>query len=494
MEHFEHFGLAEPLLRAVRQEGYTTPTPIQQKAIPHVMAGRDLLGCAQTGTGKTAAFALPILHRLGLEPAAHGKRRIRTLVVTPTRELAAQISESFAAYGRHSGLRGTVVFGGVGQGPQTKALERGVDILVATPGRLLDLIQQGFVHLESVGIFVLDEADRMLDMGFIDDVRRIVARLPQQRQTLLFSATMPAKVQDLANSILHECVRISITPEAPAAETVKQSVYFVEHGDKRELLTHVLSDASVTRALIFTRTKHGADKVTRHLRHANIPAEAIHSNKSQAARTRALDDFKSGKTRVLVASDIAARGIDVDDISHVINYDLPQEPEMYVHRIGRTGRAGASGIALTFCDPNEREVLDTIESLVRAHIPTISEHPWHSPLPSTRLKEISAQPATASVARGRRPFGSGGRGARPQGSTGGRPYARRQEGSRRGQGRSQDSHAGTSTAGPRSSNHAQRSSAEHSGTGTGGGSGSPRRGPRRRSHDRFGRSDRQNAG
>ena len=410
MEHFADFGLAEHLLRAVKQEGYTTPTVIQEKAIPHVMAGRDLLGCAQTGTGKTAAFALPILHRLAAQPPAHGhrKRPIRTLVLTPTRELAAQVGGSFAAYGRHSDLRSTIVFGGVAQNPQTKALERGVDILVATPGRLMDLMAQGFVHLEAVEILVLDEADRMLDMGFIEDVRRIVSRLPSERQTLLFSATMPPKVQELAGSILHDPISISVTPEAPAAETVEQAVYFVDHGDKRELLTHLLSDASVTRALIFTRTKHGADKVTKHLRNANISAEAIHSNKSQNARTRALEDFKRGRTRVLVASDIAARGLDVDDISHVINYDLPQEPEVYVHRIGRTGRAGATGIALTFCDANERDSLAIIEGLIKERIPTVVEHPWHSPIPSNVPKEKSGRPGGRGTSRPPRRSGGGG--------------------------------------------------------------------------------------
>ena len=399
MEHFEDSGLAEPLLQAVREEGYTYPTPIQQEAIPPVMAGRDLLGCAQTGTGKTAAFALPILHRLGAEPPKRGKRRIRSLVLTPTRELAAQIDDSFAAYGRNSHLKSTVVFGGVGQNPQTKALGQGVDILVATPGRLMDLMKQGFVRLDAVEIFVLDEADRMLDMGFIADVRRIASRLPKQRQTLLFSATMPAKVQDLADSILDDCVQIRITPEAPAAETVEHAVYFVDQGDKRELLGHVLSDPKVTRALVFTRTKYGADKVTRHLKHSNVSAEAIHSNKSQTARMRALENFKRGKTRVLVASDIAARGIDVDDISHVINYDLPQEPEMYVHRIGRTGRAEATGIALTFCDPNQRECLNVIEALIRERIPTVVEHPWHSPMASTRPKEKPSRPARRASQR-----------------------------------------------------------------------------------------------
>ena len=406
MEHFEDSGLAEPLLQAVRQEGYTYPTPIQQEAIPPVMAGRDLLGCAQTGTGKTAAFALPILHRLAAKPLTHGKRPIRSLVLTPTRELAAQIDDSFATYGRNLHLRSTVVFGGVKQNPQTKALERGVDILVATPGRLMDLMKQGFVHLDAVEIFVLDEADRMLDMGFIADVRRIVSRLPTERQTLLFSATMPAKVQDLADSILHDCVHIRISPEAPAAETVEHAVYFVDQGNKRELLGHVLSDPKVTRALVFTRTKYGADKVTRHLKHSNISAEAIHSNKSQSARMRALENFKRGKTRVLVASDIAARGIDIDDISHVINYDLPQEPEMYVHRIGRTGRAEATGIALTFCDPNQRKCLDLIEDLIKERIPTVVEHPWHSPIPSTQPEKKSSRPAGRASQRPPRRSGS----------------------------------------------------------------------------------------
>ena len=432
MEHFDDFGLADPLLRAVKQEGYTIPTPIQKKAIPCVMAGKDLLGCAQTGTGKTAAFALPILHRLGCAPQTGGRRRIRTLVLTPTRELAAQIGESFAAYGRHSHLRSTAIFGGVRQSPQTKALERGVDILVATPGRLMDLMSQGFVHLDAVKVFVLDEADRMLDMGFIDDVRRIVSHLPERRQTLLFSATMPAKVRDLADSILRrDCVSVTIAPEAPVADTVEQAVYFVDQGDKRELLTHVLGDSRVTRALIFTRTKHGADKVTRHLRNARISAEAIHSNKSQNARTRALDDFKSGKTRVLVASDIAARGLDVDDISHVINYDLPQEPEVYVHRIGRTGRAGVSGIALTFCDPNERESLDIIESLINERIPTISEHPWHSPIPTMRAmadKKPARRPSQRPPRRGGDARGGRSRPAQPAaGRSGGSATASRPE-------------------------------------------------------------------
>jgi len=391
LKQFDDFGVAEPLLRAVGHEGYTIPTPIQQQAIPYIMDGRDICGCAQTGTGKTAAFALPILHRLMQAPRTAAKRPIRSLVLTPTRELAAQVGESFAVYGKHSKLRSTTIFGGVRQGPQVDALAKGVDILVATPGRLIDLMQQGYVKLEAVEVLVLDEADRMLDMGFIQDVRRIVSRLPKERQTLLFSATIPPKVQQLSDSILTDAVYISVTPEAPTAENVDQAVYFVDHHNKRDLLAHLLKNETVTKVLVFTRTKHGADRVQRNFKNTNITADTIHSNKSQGARTRALESFKNGKTRVLVASDIAARGIDVEDISHVINYDLPQEPEIYVHRIGRTGRAGATGIALTFCDPNERTSLEEIESLIGERLSTIIEHPWHSPIPSTIKQEKRPQ-------------------------------------------------------------------------------------------------------
>src|SRR5690606_17152691 len=336
---FQDLNLIEPLLRAVRAEGYTEPTPVQQQAIPHVLAGKDLIGCAQTGTGKTAAFALPILQRLASGSQNRQRGAIRALVLTPTRELAAQIGDSFAVYGRHTGLRHTVIYGGVGQQPQIQALRRGVDILVATPGRLLDLLNQGAVRLNMVEVFVLDEADRMLDMGFIQDVRRVIKALPARRQTLLFSATMPAAIQELADHILIEPVRVEVTPQATTVEKIEQSVFFVDKKNKRALLEHILSDPAIRRVLVFTRTKHGANRLVEQLDRARIQAEAIHSNKSQTARERALANFRSGKTRVLVATDIAARGIDVDDVTHVINYHLPNEPESYVHRISRTARA-----------------------------------------------------------------------------------------------------------------------------------------------------------
>ncbi len=387
---FDDLGLATPLLRAVKHEGYDSPTEIQQLAIPHVLADRDVLGCAQTGTGKTAAFALPIIQRLCAErPKTDTPRPIRALVVTPTRELAAQIGESFGAYGRHAKLRHTVITGGVKQGPQNKALKKGVDILVATPGRLLDLMRQGRAVLKHVEILVLDEADRMLDMGFIDDIRKIIAAVPKDRQTLFFSATMPAKVQSLADKILCEPVEIRVTPETPAAETVDHTVYFVERPDKRALLQHLLDEENISRALVFTRTKRAADRVTDHLRDCDINVDAIHADKTQRARDKALANFKKGHTRVLVASDIAARGIDIDDISHVINYDIPEEAETYVHRIGRTGRAGAKGEALSFCDIEERGHLESIERLIRMPLRQVTEHPYLSPLPwspKTRTK------------------------------------------------------------------------------------------------------------
>jgi ATP-dependent RNA helicase RhlE len=368
---FRALGLNEPILRAVDGEGYTTPTPIQSQAIPHVLAARDLLGCAQTGTGKTAAFALPILHRLmpaGRSPQARG-RAIRVLVLSPTRELASQIGESFRAYGRHTAIRETVVFGGVGQQPQTRALQQGVDILVATPGRLLDLMNQGFIDLGAVEIFVLDEADRMLDMGFMPDVRRIIAKLPSRRQTLMFSATMPAPIARLADSILRDPVRIHIAPVKATTKLIQQSVLFVPRHCKSRLLAEYLSTRPVTRALVFTRTKHGADRVALQLNRAGIPAEAIHGNKSQSSRQRTLAGFKSNRTQILVATDIAARGIDVEGISHVLNFDMPQEPEMYIHRIGRTGRAGASGVAVSLCDEEERDQLRAIEQLIGQALP-----------------------------------------------------------------------------------------------------------------------------
>jgi ATP-dependent RNA helicase RhlE len=387
---FKDLKLIDPLLRAVHAEGYTEPTPIQVQAIPHVLQGRDLLGCAQTGTGKTAAFALPTLQRLVEHPQS-GKRVIRVLVLSPTRELASQIGDSFDVYGKNTPIRQTTVFGGVGQQPQVKAIQAGVDVLVATPGRLLDLMQQGYVRLDKLEIFILDEADRMLDMGFIHDVRKVIAALPKQRQTLMFSATMPPDIQDLANNILVNPTKVEVTPQATTVEKIDQSIYFVEKKDKRALLEHLLGQRSITRVLVFTRTKHGANKVVKQLDDARINAEAIHGNKSQTARERALANFKSGVTRVLVATDIAARGIDVDGISHVINYDLPNEPESYVHRIGRTARAGASGIAFSFCEEEERPYLVDIERLIRMHVPRVADHPYSSPLGAPPLTDLDGR-------------------------------------------------------------------------------------------------------
>jgi len=372
---FSELQLIEPLLRAVRAEGYTEPSPIQTQAIPSVLAGKDLLGCAQTGTGKTAAFALPILQRLATRKA-QGARHLRALVLTPTRELASQIGESFSVYGQYTSIRQVTIYGGVNQNPQVDRLRRGADVLVATPGRLLDLIDQGYISLDRLEVFVLDEADRMLDMGFIHAVRKIIMYLPVKRQTLLFSATMPADIQSLANSILTDPVMVSVAPAATTVETIQQSIFFVEKPNKPALLNHLLADKSMKRVLVFTRTKHGADKVVRLLKRESVSAAAIHGNKSQSAREQALASFKTGTARVLVATDIAARGIDVDSITHVINYDLPNEPESYVHRIGRTGRAGASGIAYSFCDMDERPYLTDIERLIRMHIPTAAEHPY----------------------------------------------------------------------------------------------------------------------
>lgn len=368
---FPELGLSAPLLRAVTAEGYTIPTPIQSQAIPHVMAGRDLLGCAQTGTGKTAAFALPILHRLALSatPSRGRTRPIRVLVLAPTRELALQIGQSFQAYGRHTGLRCAAIFGGVGQHPQTRALQQGVDILVATPGRLLDLMNQGFVDLSRLEVFVLDEADRMLDMGFIPDIRRLISRLPDRRQTLLFSATMPQTIAGLADAILHDPARVRIAPVRATTDLIEQSVAFVPRQQKTQRLADLLMARPAARALVFTRTKHGADRLARQLNRLGIGADAIHGNKSQSARQRTLEDFRSNRTAVLVATDLAARGIDVEGISHVLNYDLPHEPETYVHRIGRTGRAGVPGIAISFCDEEERKHLAAIEQLIRRKLP-----------------------------------------------------------------------------------------------------------------------------
>jgi ATP-dependent RNA helicase RhlE len=378
---FKELHLIEPILKALEAEGYTTPTPIQEQGIPVALVGKDLLGCAQTGTGKTAAFAIPILQNLYLQKRADkDSRGIKALILTPTRELAIQIDESFAAYGKHTGLKHLVIFGGVSQYHQESALRKGVDILIATPGRLLDLVQQRVVNLQNIEMFVLDEADRMLDMGFIHDVKRIIAMLPAKRQTLFFSATMPSEISSLSKSILNNPVRIEVTPVSSTAEKIDQAVYFVEKNDKRSLLIHLLKDGTIKNALVFTRTKYGADKIAKELYRASIKSDAIHGNKSQSARQKALSDFKEGKIRVLVATDIAARGIDVDDLSHVINFELPNVAETYVHRIGRTGRAGQSGIALSFCDTEEREFLRDINKLITQNIPIVEDHPFPSPV------------------------------------------------------------------------------------------------------------------
>lgn len=372
---FKDLMLSEPLLKALDSSGYIKPTPIQAESIPIILQQKDLLGCAQTGTGKTAAFALPILQLLSKEPKDK-KPVIKCLILTPTRELAIQIGESFSAYGKNLKIKHTVIFGGVPQGAQTQALRAGVEILIATPGRLLDLMNQKFIHLQDLSIFVLDEADRMLDMGFIHDVKRVVAKLPQKRQTLFFSATMPPEIQKLANTILHQPEKVEVTPVSSTVEAIEQSIYMVDKKDKKSLLTHLLNDKKIVSALVFTRTKHGADKVAKDLSKIGIRAEAIHGNKSQGARQRALGNFKAGTIRVLVATDIAARGIDVEALSHVINYELPEVPETYVHRIGRTGRAGASGVAYSFCDAEERDYLKGIQKLIGLQIPLIEDHPY----------------------------------------------------------------------------------------------------------------------
>jgi ATP-dependent RNA helicase RhlE len=385
---FEKLNLIEPILKALATEGYTNPTPIQEQAIPIVLEGKDLLGCAQTGTGKTAAFAIPILQLLYNDKnTAKGPQSIKALILTPTRELAIQIGESFAAYGRHTGLRHTVIFGGVSQFHQTNALKAGVDVLIATPGRLLDLMNQKFVNLHQIKMFVLDEADRMLDMGFINDVKRVIAKLPERRQTLFFSATMPPEISKLADTILSNPTKVAVTPVSSTVDMIEQSLYYVEKNDKKSLLIHLLEDKSIITALVFTRTKHGADKICKDLIKVGIKAEAIHGNKSQNARQRALSNFKSKETRVLVATDIAARGIDVDELSTVINFELPNIPETYVHRIGRTGRAGLSGVAISFCDAEEREFLRDIHKLIAKNIPVVAGHPYEMKVAPSRGQE-----------------------------------------------------------------------------------------------------------
>ncbi len=376
ISNFSELALIEPLQRALSAENYHTPTPIQAQAIPHLLAGHDVLGVAQTGTGKTAAFALPILQRLAQNRVAPAPKSARALILTPTRELALQIDESFRTYGRFLHMRQAVIFGGVGQHPQVQQMARGVDVLVATPGRLLDLMNQRHVRFDGLTVFVLDEADRMLDMGFIRDVKRIVATLPKERQTLLFSATMPGDIASLAQSVLKSPIRVEVTPVASTVERIDQRVLFVDSANKRSLLAEVLRDPAISRALVFARTKHGADRITKELARGNVQAAAIHGNKSQSARQQALESFRAGRVRVLVATDIAARGIDIDGITHVINFDLPNVPESYVHRIGRTARAGAEGIALSFCSGEERDLLRDIEKLTRRKIAIVDNHPF----------------------------------------------------------------------------------------------------------------------
>ncbi len=398
---FKDLNLIPSILTALETQGYSTPTPIQAAAIPAILQGRDLIGCAQTGTGKTAAFALPTLQNL-MATKAKVPNAIRVLVLTPTRELAAQIEENFNDYGKNLPLRKAVIFGGVGEGPQKAMLRRGVDILIATPGRLIDLLGQRALTLSHLEIFILDEADRMLDMGFVHDVRRICALIPTKRQTLFFSATMPPEIRKLADGLLQNPVKVEVTPVSSTVEKIEQGIYFVRQDSKSALLKHVLSDPSVRRALVFTRTKHGADRLRKALDANNIPSEAIHGNKSQGARQRSLSNFKDGTTRVLVATDLAARGIDVDDITHVVNFDLPAEPETYVHRIGRTARAGASGISLSFCGPDDRGLLAGIERLIRKRI-----NVFETPAFDTNMVQAPRENRQGGQGRGPRPDHNG---------------------------------------------------------------------------------------
>ncbi len=397
---FKSLNIIEPILKSLQEEGYTTPTPIQIKAIPIVLQGTDLLGCAQTGTGKTAAFAIPILQLLSENKSHDKKKKIRSLIVTPTRELAIQIGESFKNYGRHTHLSCTVIFGGVNQNPQVAALQRGIDILVATPGRLLDLMNQGYINLHDIQIFVLDEADRMLDMGFIHDVKKLLTALPKKRQSLFFSATMPPEIVTLAGTILHLPSKVEVKPVTSTADLIQQTLYFIDKGNKYNLLLKILEDKNIKTALVFTRTKHGADKVVKMLVKNHIKSEAIHGNKAQNARQRALTNFKNQTTRVLVATDIAARGIDVDELEMVINFEMPNIPETYIHRIGRTGRAGAKGSAISFCDAEEKEYLRDIEKLMGKKVPVIDNHPYplmdHNPVkaPKQQRPQRPARPGS----------------------------------------------------------------------------------------------------
>ena len=459
MTQFTDLGLDKPLLRALADEGYTTPTPIQAQAIPLVMAGRDVLGIAQTGTGKTAAFALPILHRLAADRKPAPRRGCRVLVLSPTRELATQIADSFRAYGRHMGFSVAVVFGGVKYGPQVKALAAGVDVLVATPGRLIDHIQEKVANLSAVEVFVLDEADQMLDLGFLPPIRRIVATLPKVRQNLFFSATMPGEIGKLAGELLNDPAKVSVTPAATTVEKVDQRIIFIEADRKRQLLAELLSESKMSRTLVFTRTKRGADRVAKYLEEAGVSAAAIHGDKTQSQRERALAAFKAGKVRALIATDIAARGIDVDAVTHVIQYELPQTPEAYVHRIGRTARAGAAGIAISFCADDERNLLRDIQKLTRQTIPTwdrrndkvlaeVTAKTTSGPaaeqaLPAAKTRQPNAQPHSqhrAPKPHNHRPRGHEGK---PAGGGEGRGGENRGGGAGRGGNRSSNANAGS---------------------------------------------------
>jgi ATP-dependent RNA helicase RhlE len=424
MTSFSSLRLVEPLLRALSDEGYDTPTPIQAEAIPALLEGGDLLGCARTGTGKTAAFALPILQRQSASPRKAPRQSARALVVVPTRELASQVAQSFTTYGRHLRPSVAVIFGGVGQTPQVRALARGVDVLVATPGRLLDLMGQGHVRLDGVETLVLDEADQMLDLGFLPDVKRILAAVPKRRQTLLFSATMPAPIEELAQRILHRPAKVFVTPVASTTELVDQRVQFVTRDQKPDALAHILRDSAVSRVLVFTRTKRGCDRVAKRLAQDGIPAQAIHGNKSQTNREKSMGGFRAGKIRVLVATDIAARGIDVDDITHVVNYEIPNVPETYVHRIGRTARAGAAGVAISLCAPEEREFVRDIERLIRRSIRVIGAQP----APVNGRQASTARPGPA------RQTASGKQGGRREGGWASRSTGRDASRSRHGSG------------------------------------------------------------
>lgn len=405
---FENLKLIKPLLKALEHAGYSAPTPVQEQAIPVVLQKRDLLGCAQTGTGKTAAFALPLLQLMHLNNEAHSENavqqpRIKTLILTPTRELATQIDESFKVYGKYLPLKSVVIFGGVSSFHQVNALRRGADILVATPGRLLDLVQQRKISLQGIEFFVLDEADRMLDMGFVHDVKKIISLLPAKKQTLFFSATMPPAVMQLVNMLLRNPVKVEVTPQSSTVERIEQSLYFVEKQNKRSLLVHLLADSSIQTAIVFAKTKHGADRIAVDLRKKGIKADAIHGNKSQNERQRVLNSFKNRQTRILVATDIAARGIDIDELTHVFNFDLPDVPETYVHRIGRTGRAGANGIAISFCDYEEKICLSDIQKLIAKKIPIIKDHPYDVASMHPHIQSNAQQPANSS-----RRMGTGG--------------------------------------------------------------------------------------